>query len=180
MSLAKVARCLRLFYLLQTRITRRTEDIAFEVGVSKRTIYRYFRILEDAGIPIRYDAGGGGHLIDHHFNLKAAQLLDDELIALLLAAQLSTNILDQEFGSTVNQAISKLLTHLPNHIQEESVNLLKACAVDLPDLLHLDGNQEVFFVIIKAIRKRLRVRITFDAPETGHLNRTSLAPYRLV
>ena len=57
---------------------------------------------------------------------------------------------------------------------------MKACATDLPELLHLDGNQEVYSVIIKAIRKRLRVRITYATPEDSHLNRTCLAPYRLV
>ncbi len=180
MSSDKLTRCLKLIYLLQTHLTRRTEDIASEVGVSKRTIYRYFRVLEDAGIPIRYDMEAGGHLIDHYFNLKAMQLSDDELIALLLTAQLSANIFEREFTSAVNQAISKLLTHLPNHIREELVNLLKACAANLPDLLHLNGNQEVYSVIIKAIRKRLRVRITYATPEDSHLNRTCLAPYRLV
>jgi predicted DNA-binding transcriptional regulator YafY len=165
---------------LQTHLTRRTEDIASEVGVSKRTIFRYYRVLEDAGIPIRYDMEVGGHLIDHYFDLKAIQLSDDELIALLITAQLSANIFDREFGSDVNQAISKLLTHLPNRIREELVNLLKACTADLPDLVHLDGNQEVYSVIIKAIRKRSRVRITYTTPEDSHLNRTCLAPYRLV
>ena len=135
----------------------------------KRTIYRYYRVLEDAGIPIRYDAEKGGHIIDHLFDLKAATFLDDEIIALLIGAQVSANILDREFGSIVNQAISKLLTHLPNHVREELVNVSKACVVDLPDLSHLDGNHKVYNVIIKAIRKRLRVRITFDPPENNHI-----------
>ncbi len=180
MSLDQTTRCLKLVHLLQSHVTRRTQDIAFEVGVCKRTIYRYYRVLEDAGIPIRYDAVKGGHIIDHLFDLKAANFLDDEIIALLIGAQVSANILDREFGSIINQAISKLLTHLPNQLREELVNVLKACVVDLPDLLHLDGNQNVYSVIIKAICKRLRVRITFDMPEKSNFNRTCLSPYRLV
>jgi proteasome accessory factor B len=167
-------------HLLQSHVTRRTQDIASEVGVCKRTIYRYFRVLEDAGIPIRFDAEKGGHVIDHLFDLKAANFLDDEIIALLIGAQVSANILDREFGSIINQAISKLLTHLPNHVREELVNVSKACVVDLTDLLHLDGNHRVYSVIIKAIRKRLRVRITFDPPENNIFNRTCLSPYRLI
>jgi predicted DNA-binding transcriptional regulator YafY len=146
--------------------------------VSKRTIYRYYRVLEDAGIPVRYDAEKGGHVIDHLFDLKATNFLDDEIIALLIGAQLSANILGQEFSSVVNQAISKLLTHLPNRVREELVNLSKACVVDLPGLLHLNGSQKVCSVIIKAIRRRLRVRITFDT--TDDFNRTCLSPYRLI
>jgi predicted DNA-binding transcriptional regulator YafY len=179
MSSDKLTRCLKLIYLLQTHITRRVQDIASEVGVNKRTIYRYFRVLEDAGIPIRYDMAAGGHLIGSHFNLKAMRISDDELIALILTAQLSANLFDQEFGTDVNQAISKLITHLPNQIREELVNLLKACTADLPDILHLDKSQEVYSVIIKAIRKRQRVRITYIASEDSDLIQTSLAPYRL-
>jgi predicted DNA-binding transcriptional regulator YafY len=178
MILDKTTRCLRLVHLLQSHVTKRTQDIASEVGVCKRTIYRYYRVLEDAGIPIRYDAEQGGHIIDHLFDLKAATFLDDEIIALLIGAQLSANIIGQEFGSTVNQAISKLLTHLPNRVREESANLSKACVVDLPGLLHLNGSQKVHGVIIKAIRKRLRVRITFGT--TDDSSRTCLSPYRLI
>jgi len=178
MSLGQTTRCLRLVYLLQSHVTRRTQDIASEVGVSKRTIYRYYRVLEDAGVPIRYDAEKGGHIIDRLFDLKAANLLDDEMIALLIGAQVSANVLGQEFGSAVNQAISKLLTHLPSHVRDELANLSKACVVDLPVLLHLNGSQKVHGVIITAIRKRLRVRIAFDTPD--NLNRTCLSPYRLI
>ena len=180
MYLIQITRCLRLIYLLQTRLTRSTEEIAHEVGVSKRTVFRYYRVLEEAGIPIRYDAEVGGHLIDYHFNLKATQLSDNELTALLLAAKISSFTLGQEFTSAINQAIYKLLTNFPNHIREELVNFLKACVIDLPIQLPLVGDQEVYSAIVKAIRKKLKIRITYDSPEDGHIYRTKLSPYRLV
>jgi predicted DNA-binding transcriptional regulator YafY len=180
MYLNQVARCISLIYLLQTRLTRSTEGIAQELGVSKRTIYRDFRVLEEVGIPIRCDSVAGGHIIDHHFHLKATQLSDYELEALLLAAQISSSILNQEFSSIIDQAIWKLLSHLPNQTRDELTNLLKACTVDMPKQFSLNGSQDVYRTIIKAIRKRLRVRITYNTPEDSNLKQTCLAPYRLI
>jgi predicted DNA-binding transcriptional regulator YafY len=180
MGVDQLTRCLKIINLLQTRIGRKTEDIAFEVGVSKRTVYRDFRLLEDAGIPIRYDSEVGGHLIDTYSHLKVTNLLDDELVALLFSAQISAKTLNQQFYSTVNQAISKMLLQLPHHFREEMENLLTASAVDEVDLLNNNEQQEIYNTIIKGIRKKQRIRIVSQMLECPTPIQTSLAPYKLV
>ena len=77
---------------------------------------------------------------------------------------MSAKTLNQQFYSTVNQAISKMLLQLPNHFREEMENLLTASAVDEVDFLNNNEQQEIYNTIIKGIRKKLRVRIVISDP----------------
>lgn len=60
-------RLLRLVQLLRARKVVTAAELADELGVSTRTIYRSVRDLEDAGVPIEGEAGVGyrlGHRLD--------------------------------------------------------------------------------------------------------------------
>ncbi len=174
-------RCLQLLNMLQSRIGYSVSDLAREFEVSKRTIYRDFRFLGEAGIPIRYDSQKGGHVLQDHFNLCVSKLSGDELTALLLAGHIFSLACVREISRPLHQAISKLLPQIPISFRENMVNLLSSIRGIPSSRLWPGGPQSVVAEILSAISQKQQVRIVYDPPEgTAIPVRTKVTPNCLI
>jgi len=72
--------------LLKDRDFATAQDLAAELGVSRRTLHRYLAILRDAGLPIESGRGRGGGLRLHpRWGLGRVQFSPAEAIDLLLS-----------------------------------------------------------------------------------------------
>lgn len=181
MNTQRFFRCLRLVSLVQSRVGYGAAELARELDVSNRTVYRDIRMLQEGGIPVRYDEGKAGYILEPHFSLKTPPLTGDELVALLLAAHMSFFSADQALGRVVRQSIGKILAQVPAHIREEAIRLLKSCVIESPFTLGAKGEKRVCSEIIMAIRRRRQVRISYrQTNESEQLIQTRIAPYRLV
>ncbi len=184
----RIRRCLKLCTLLQTCVGYSAQELAQEAGVSKRTVYRDLRALQDAGIMVRFDEKRSGYVIPHRFAHRPPELTDDELLMLLLAA--STSPLNESFKlrQTIGSSIRKLISRVPTRLQEEATNLLRCVTAESncdPLPLH---RETVCGKILQGIQQQLHVRITYiesNLPSTrqarlGAALQTKLAPYRMI
>jgi predicted DNA-binding transcriptional regulator YafY len=181
MTSRRIARCLRLLYLLQSGRARNTAELAQEMGVSRRTIFRDLRTFEEDGIPVEYDPSKGVHALRHDFQLPVLDLSRDDLLALLVAAHTSSSILGQQFGGVVDRAISKFLARLPSQVREGIALVLNSCIVER-SLLSMNSEREAMGLrILKAIRERRKMRITYDVRDNSShlLEATLLSPYHV-
>lgn len=173
----RLGRCLRLFSILQSRIGYSISHLAREFEVSKRTIYRDFRLLKEAGIPIHYDPQKGGHVLQHHFNLCVSRLSGAELTALLLASHIFSLSCVREISHPLHQAISKLVSQLPISFRENLSTLLGSIRGVPSATLWPGGSQVVIAEIISAISQKRQVRIVYEPPEeTAEPIRTKVTP----
>lgn len=78
----RLARLLRVMTLVRGRLARTAADLAGELGVSPRTVFRDLEALGLAGVPCRFDAEAGGYRIDGDFFLPPVQLTLGEAMAL--------------------------------------------------------------------------------------------------
>lgn len=184
MPSSRLARCLYLLDRLRPQLGATTAQLARDLEVSQRTIFRDLRALEAAGLPVRYDRTLGRHMIGPEVGPCLSRLTEDELIVLLWAAGTSVPARTRRFGPLVRRAVSKLLGQLDPALQSEAIHLLKASAVKRPSKA-TDAfdriDQTVWSEILQAIRERRCVRISYDDPrESGFFHRTKLSPYRLV
>jgi predicted DNA-binding transcriptional regulator YafY len=159
-------RCLRLLNILQSRVGYSINHLACEFEVSKRTIYRDFHLLGEAGIPINYDPQKGGHVLQHNYSLCASKISGDELTALLLAAHIFSLSCVREVSNPVHQAISKLLAQMPISFRENMGNLLNSIRGTHSSALWPGGSQAVVAEILSAISQKRQVRIVYD-PSDG-------------
>ncbi len=110
----------RLFQLVQLLRSRRTatgQQLADELGVSKRTVYRDIRDLEYAGVPIRGEAGVG-YRLDARFELPPLTFTAEEVEGLVLGARIVQTWGDSDLASAVSSAMTKIEAVLPEPMRE--------------------------------------------------------------
>jgi len=110
----------RLFQIVQLlRVKRLTTaaDIARELEISTRTVYRDIQDLLESGVPIEGEAGVG-YRLRKGFELPPMTFTVEELTALVLGARLVEAWADPDLGVAVRGAMKKVESVLPEPLQE--------------------------------------------------------------
>lgn len=106
----------------QTKRIITATELSEKFQVSKRTIYRDVKALENAGIPILTDEGKGYTLMEG-YNLPPVMFSEKQANALILAEQLVLNSKDASFVKDYSEAIDKIKSILRFSIKDKA-NLL--------------------------------------------------------
>lgn len=150
----------------------RAVELAEQLEVDRRTIYRDLDFLCDQGIPIWQDNGQFG--INRTRYLSTLHLTYHEAIALVLAGLLLSRSID-EHNPHVAAALRKLAITLPRPLSAH----LKRAAERVQ--AHSDGRRDV--AVLEALAEgwgdSRKVRIDYRSPASGELRQRTLAPYAL-
>ena len=92
---------------LQSKKVVTAEEIASRFVISKRTVYRDIRALEEAGVPIGAEAGKGYFIIDG-YHLPPVMFTRDEAGALLVAEKLVEKLTDKSICEHYGAALFKI------------------------------------------------------------------------
>jgi predicted DNA-binding transcriptional regulator YafY len=109
-------RLFRLVQLLRARRFATGEQIADELGVSKRTVYRDVADLQGSGVPIRGEAGVG-YRLERGYELAPLIFTSDELEGLVLGARVVAAWGDPELAAAVANAMTKVEAVLPEALR---------------------------------------------------------------
>lgn len=109
-------RLLRLVQLLRARRTATAAELAAELGVSVRTVYRAVRDLEDAGVPVEGEAGVGYRLA-HRLDLPAMTFSVPELEALVLGVRMVETWGDPALAGAARSALDRIRGVLPGPLR---------------------------------------------------------------
>ena len=109
-------RLFRLVQLLRARRFATGEQIAGELGVSKRTVYRDVADLQGSGVPIKGEAGVG-YRLERGYELAPLIFTSDELSGLVLGARIVSAWGDAELASAVASALTKIEAVLPEALR---------------------------------------------------------------
>lgn len=107
-------------YLKARRSVVRADDIARELEVSTRTVYRDIADLCASGVPIIGEAGVG-YILDKDYVVRPLMFDVEELEALMLGAQMVRSWSDDAFGKSAKSAMDKLGAALPDTLRQELV-----------------------------------------------------------
>lgn len=110
----------RLFQLVQLLRARRFatgQQLADELGVSKRTVYRDISDLAGSGVPIRGEAGVG-YQLERGFELAPLTFTGEEVQALVLGARMVSVWGDSELAGSARTAMTKVEAVLPDPLRQ--------------------------------------------------------------
>lgn len=112
----------RLFRIVEILKARRSvvkaEEIAREVEVSTRTIYRDIADLGLSGVPVIGEAGVG-YMLDRTYVLRPLMFDMEELDALLLGAEMVKSMPDAKLSKAAQAAVDKISAVVPERVLAE-------------------------------------------------------------
>lgn len=99
-------------FLQGRRLAVTAREIAEELGVCARTIYRDMNDLMLSGVPVRAETGVG-YMIDRGYHLPPLVFDVEEIEALVLGAAMVGSWSDDEMAGTARRALDKIKAALP-------------------------------------------------------------------
>ncbi len=161
----------RLFSIIQilrsARQPVKAQQLAEEMEVSVRTIYRDIAELQNQYIPIVGEAGIG-YVLKPGFDMPPLMLTANELEAALLGAHWVSQRGDATLANGARDLIAKIKSVVPEHLQSvilDSPTIAPTLSTVIPD--DMDMNQ-----IREAIREQRKIRINYTDKNDKHSQRT--------
>ncbi len=178
MKVGRVHRLLRLITLMQRGVTMSAAELATELGVSRRTLFRDLNTLEAAGIPYDHKPSQG-YRIEPSFFLPPVNLQVSEAMGLMLMAKNAQATPQQPFSSTASEAINKLLTMMPPGIREVCQEMMGNVSVNPGATAKVKGDADNYALLQQAIDEKRIVTLTYNSLFDGDTITTDLRPYHL-
>ena len=166
----------RLFQIVQQlhheRVTT-AHDLAEELEVSERTIYRDIQDLSLSGVPITGEVGIGYRLLPG-FQLPPLMFKEEELEALLLGARMVRAWTDKGLASAADQALQKIEHVIPDRLKPQ----LNSQDMIVPDFPMEGRASEQLYVVRQAIKTQHKIEIKYTR-EDGNQSERKVHPLGL-
>ncbi|MFD1937608.1 helix-turn-helix transcriptional regulator [Nonomuraea mangrovi] len=176
----RASRLLSVLLLLQTRGRMTAQQLADELGVSVRTVYRDVEALHASGVPLYGEAGheGGYRLVDG-YRTRLTGLTEKEAQALFLAG-LPGPAAELGLGALAAAAELKIEAALPPDLREGSRCVREHFHLDSPGWYH-DGDQVPHLpALADAVWNKLVVAVRYRRWREPYEVERTLEPYGLV
>jgi len=123
-------RLLKMTMILQTRGRQTAQNLAAELEVSERTIYRDVIALSVAGVPVYTEKGpGGGIQLIEEYRTSLTGLSPDEVRALFMI-NIPAALASLGMGDEVQNAWLKLSAALPDYLQQSQKDTRQRMLID--------------------------------------------------
>ena len=157
----RASRLVSILLLLQTRGRLTAPQLAAELEVSVRTIYRDVESLSEAGVPIYGDAGpAGGYQLLGGYRTRLTGLTAAEAEALQFAGMPGAAA-ELGLGTVLATAQLKLDAALPPELRERSARIAERFFLDAPGWYH-DGDPSPHLdAIADAVWNQRRIEVRY-------------------
>jgi predicted DNA-binding transcriptional regulator YafY len=172
------SRLVNILLLLQTRGRMTAEELADELEVSTRTVYRDLDALGEAGVPVYVERGrrGGAQLVDG-YRTRLTGLDADEAEALFLSG-LPGPAADLGLGTVLAAAQLKVMAALPAELRSRAARIRERFFLDAPGWFKGGEEHPQLPTLASAVWDERRVRIRYQ--REGELVERVIEPLGLV
>ena len=164
-------RLFRLVQLLRSRRLVTAAQLAEELSVSVRTVYRDVRDLEESGVPIRGEAGVG-YALQRGYELPPLTFNTAEIEALVLGMRMVQAHGDPDLADAAGSALTKVEAVIPSALRE----VLLKTALFAPGRRR--PSPQWLGPLRKAIADRQKVHMTYERPN-GETSERAVRPLGL-
>ena len=177
-SIGKVRRLLQILEYLQSGRRYHTGQLAEFLGVSKRTVFRDLKVLQDSGVQLLYDDTEQGYWIPTTTYIPPTDLTFEEILSLLL---LGENLGNPEHGipfqAAGRNAALKLLSNLPTSIRTRISGIMDRMCIRIEPQNPQHHDQGHYERVLQAIGERRQIRLMYDCPFGQNQITTLVSPY---
>ena len=176
----RASRLLSTLLLLQTRGRMTAQELADELEVSVRTVYRDIESLSVAGVPVYADRGptGGYQLLDG-YRTRLTGLTTDEADSLFLAG-MPGPAAELGLGTVVATAELKMLAALPPDLRARASRIRERFHLDAPGWLREADDVPFLAEIADSVWNERMVEIRYRRWKTPREVTRRLAPLGVV
>jgi proteasome accessory factor B len=178
-NVSRIYRLLRLVNLLQSGRAMTANELADDLQVSRRTVFRDLNALEMAHIPYFYDAVARGYRISQHFFLPPVNLTLAEAMALLVMSGRLGNETGIPLLREGTHAAAKIESVLPRPVREHVGSVIDRLSVSLPATVDHDGLDAAFDALSRAISERRVCAMQYESFYEGKTLDLTVHPLRL-
>ena len=180
MNVSRVHRLLRLITLLQGGRNYSAADLARELEVSKRTVYRDLNMLELAHIPYHFDQDTGGYRIGRHFFLPPINLTLAEALSMLAMSGRIEGAQDVPLLGHGARAAVKLEGSLPSSIRGYVGSVLDKMRVTLGPMANHDGVDQTFDTLGQAVVNKRICMLSYNSVYDKKVINLTVKPLKLL
>ncbi len=174
----KADRLLELLLLLQARPRRTARELAVELEISERTVYRDVDSLAAAGIPVFAERGAnGGIALSEGYRRALVQFGDEEIQALFITG--SSLVADLGLGGKGERALEKLRGGLSDIQRRAAESVRGRIYIDQRRWFQNDPSVERLSLLRRAVWDDRVIRLRYKDRE-GKQSDRSAEPYGLV
>ena len=158
----RASRLVSLLLVLQNRGQLTAAELARELEVSERTVFRDVEALAAAGIPIYAERGphGGVRLVDG-YRTRLTGMTEDEAGALFLGG-LPGPAAELGLGTVMTAARLKVLAALPTELRARATRLVERCYLDAGVWFRGEEPVPHLPVLAEAVWESRAVEMTYD------------------
>ncbi len=176
----RASRLVNVLLLLQTRSRMTASELADELEVSVRTIYRDVDALAEAGVPIYSERGplGGVRLVDG-YRTRLTGLTADEAEAVFLSG-LPGPAAELGLGTVVAAARLKVMAALPPELRVRAGRIAERFHLDAPGWFQTSEELPYLEALAGAVWQSHQVKILYRRGERGGIVDRLVDPLGLV
>jgi proteasome accessory factor B len=180
MNLTRICRLLKVVALLQAGREHNVDSIARSCGVHRRTIFRDFDVLREAGVPLVYNDQRQRYSLSETFYLPPTSFTPEEALSLIVLCYEFGDRSQLPFFGPARSAVLKLEGLLPPRLREQLRQVSDAISIHIGPKSDLDGLDPTYQDLLRAIGDRRAVRVRYGSLAEGQEISTKLSPYRLL
>ena len=176
----RASRLVNVLLLLQTRTRMTAGELADELEVSVRTIYRDVEALAEAGVPIYAERGphGGVRLVDG-YRTRLTGLTAEEAEAVFLSG-VPAAAAELGLGTVVAAARLKVMAALPPELRARAGRVAERFHLDAPGWFQWSDELPHLELLAGAVWEAQRVQITYQRGERAGTVERTIEPLGLV
>lgn len=181
MVAGRIHRLLKLIALLQSGRVFNSAQLASECEVSRRTVFRDLRTLQESGIYVLFDEEKQGYSLPWRTIVPFKDLTFEEALALFVLCQdLDQTTVGLPFDQFARSASAKVLNSLPDALRENVIDAAQTISVwgtpVNPSELSASHHKNLF----QAAISRKNIRIQYTVPGEKKPQSTMLSPYHIL
>jgi predicted DNA-binding transcriptional regulator YafY len=175
------SRLITLIFLLQSTPNQKASELAEKLGVSLRTVHRYFEMLDEMGIPVYAERGPyGGFSLVRGYKIPPLIFSLEEAVAVYLGTSLVGEMWGQLYRDAAQGAMAKLENILPNE-QRGEIDWARRSLV-ATHLHRADPGtlSPILEDLRRAAREQRQVTVVYQSAANARTTKRTIDPYALI